>query len=76
MALQKNATSNSKNDFEAPTQESSSEAGLSSRLVEAFEHAPGGIAHDVSDMRRLGKKQEFRVRQPLCSGYVRLTQMY
>ena len=32
--------------------------------VEAFEYGFGDTANDVSDMRRLGKKQEFRVRRP------------
>lgn len=50
-------------DFEAPTQESSPATGPSSRLVEAFEYGGDGVgdtANDVSDMKRLGKKQEFR----------------
>ena len=62
MAFEENAPSSRKNSFEAPTQESSLETGRSSLLVEAFEYGVGDTANDVSDMRRLGKKQEFRVR--------------
>lgn len=73
MTGDKNAPFNKSNDFEAPTQESSPETGPSTRLVEAFEHGLGDTANDVSDMRRLGKKQEFRVRRTvipslLCAG--------
>lgn len=64
MAFEKNAPPNRKDDFGAPTQESSPETGASSRLVEAFEYGVGDTANDVSDMRRLGKRQEFRVPQP------------
>lgn len=62
MALEKIALSDGKNDFAAPTQKSSPDTGPSSRLVEAFGNVHGDTANDVSDMRRLGKKQEFRVR--------------
>ena len=47
-----------KNAFAAPAQESSPDTEISSRLVGVH----GDTANDVSDMRRLGKKQEFRVR--------------
>ena len=42
-------------------QDSSPETGPPSYLVEAFEMGFGDTKNDVSDMRRLGKKQEFRV---------------
>ena len=61
MAFSKNIPFARKNEFGPPTQESSPETVLPSRLVEAFEYIPGHNANDVSDMRRLGKKQEFRV---------------
>lgn len=61
MASKKNALSNRSNDSRVPAQEPSPETGPSSRLVEAFEYGIGETANDVSDMRRLGKKQEFRV---------------
>lgn len=61
MAFKKNALSNRSNDSRAPAQEPSPETGPSSPLVEAFEYGIGETANDVSDMRRLGKKQEFRV---------------
>ncbi len=64
MAFSNSTLSDKKDLFGVPTQESSPEAGASSRLVEAFEYGIGDTANDVSDMRRLGKKQEFRVRQP------------
>ena len=64
MVVQNNALSDTKTDFGASTQESSPEAEPSSRLVEAFEYGFGDTANDVSDMRRLGKKQEFRVGCP------------
>lgn len=60
MAFKKNALSNRSNDSRAPAQEPSPETGPSSPLVEAFEYGIGETANDVSDMRRLGKKQEFR----------------
>lgn len=61
MAHQKIALSDSKNGLAAPTQKSSPDTGLSLRLVEAIGNVHGDTANDVSDMRRLGKKQEFRV---------------
>lgn len=69
MAAEKNAPSDTKIDFGASTQESSPEAEPSSRLVEAFENTIGDTANDVSDMRRLGKVQEFRVRQSVSCRY-------
>ncbi len=74
MTNEKNASIQRENEFRAPAQESSPEAGPSSRLVEAFEYGSGDTANDVFDMRRLGKKQEFRVRQPSFSRFVRLTE--
>lgn len=75
MAFEKNAPSYGKNNIGAPTQETSPETGPSSRLVEAFEYGVGDTANDVSDMRRLGKKQEFRVRQHSSHPYLRLTEL-
>lgn len=78
LAFKKNAPSNAKMDFEAPTQESSPEIGPASGLVEAFEYGGDGVgdtANDVSDMKRLGKKQEFRVGQPSSRHLVRLTEL-
>ena len=75
-------TSNEKNaffdktiDFRSPTQKPSAEMGASAGLVEAFENGLGDTIHDVLDMKRLGKKQEFRVRRPLFPRCVRLTEM-
>ena len=73
MTGDKNAPFNKSNDFEGPTQDSSPETGPSMRLVEALEYGLGDTANDVSDMRRLGKKQEFRVQRTvipslLCAG--------
>lgn len=70
MVPEKNAPSSRKRDSGTPTQGSSPETGPSSRLVEAFEYGVGDTANDVLDMRRLGKKQEFRVRQPQSCRYV------
>ena len=64
---EKNVLFNKTNDFPSPTQEPSAEMRPSAGLVEAFEYGLGDIANDVLDMRRLGKKQEFRVRRPLSS---------
>ena len=75
MALGKDAPSKRENDFQRPLQESSLKVRPSSRVVEAFEYGVGDTANDVSDMRRLGKKQEFRVRQSLWRRYVGLTEL-
>ena len=76
MTNKKNAPIQREDEFKGPTQESSPEAGPSTRLVEVFEYGLGDTANDVSDMRRLGKKQEFRVRQPSSSPFVRLTELF
>ena len=75
MAFTNKAPSDKKDDFGVPLQESSPETGASSRLVEAFESGVGDTANDVSDMRRLGKKQEFRVWQPAFCHYAHLTEL-
>ena len=60
---EKLAPLNGRNDFGArPPQKCSLETGL-----EALEHGLGDTANDISDMKRLGKKQEFRVRRPVFS---------
>ena len=75
MAFEENALSNRSNDFRAPAQESSPETGPSLRLVEAFENGAGETTNDVSDMRRLGKKQEFRVRKSSSCHRVRFAEL-
>lgn len=75
MASEKNAPPNGRSDLGLITEESSPEIGPSSHLIEAFEYGLGDTTNDVSDMRRLGKKQEFRVGEPLSSHYVRLAEL-
>ena len=75
MVCSNSTLSDKKDVFVVPTQESSPETGASSRLVEAFEYGVGDTANDVSDMRRLGKKQEFRVWQPAFCHYTHLTEL-
>ena len=65
MALEENPSANGKNDV--AMQKSSGEFVPSSHLVEAFEPVRGDTSNDISDMKRLGKKPEFRVRQPPSS---------
>ena len=67
MAFEENPSSNGKNDVAVAMQKSSDELVPSSHLVEAFEHVRGDTSNDVSDMKRLGKKPEFRVHQSLSS---------
>ena len=67
MEYQKNAPSNTENGFGVSTQKPSAEIVPSSPQVEAFEHVQGDTINDVSDMKRMGKKQEFRVREPPSS---------
>ena len=67
MALEANALSNGKNDVAVAMQKSNEECVPSSHLVETFEHVRGDTSNDVSDMKRMGKKPEFRVHQPLSS---------
>lgn len=75
MAFENNGPSDGKDVFKAASQEPSPETGPSSRLVEAFEYGVGDTTNDVSDMKRLGKRQEFRVRQSSSCCYVRLTEL-
>ena len=70
MAFENNEPSDGRDGFKAPSQQSSPEIGPSSRLVEAFEYGVGDTANDLSDMKRLGKRQEFRVRQSSSCAYV------
>ena len=65
MALEANALSNRKNDVAVAMQTSNEEYVPSSHLVETFEHVRGDTSNDVSDMKRMGKKPEFRVHQLL-----------
>lgn len=67
MAREENSLSNGKNDAAVALQKSCEECVPSSHLVEAFEPARGDTPNDVSDMRRLGKKPEFRVHPPSSS---------
>ena len=67
MALKENAPSNGKNDVAMAMQKFSEEFVSSSHVVEGFEHVRGGTSNDVTDMKRLGKKPEFRVHQTSCS---------
>ena len=64
MALEENASSNGKNDVAVAMQKSGGESVPSSHLVESFEHVRGDTSNDASDMKRMGKKPEFRVHQP------------
>ena len=61
MTLEENASPNGKNDVAVAMQKSSEELVPSSHLVEVFEHVRGDTSNDISDMKRLGKKPEFRV---------------
>ena len=67
MALEENPSCNGKNDAAVAMQKSGEELVPLSHLVEAFEHVRGDTSNDVSDMKRLGKKPEFRVHQPSSS---------
>ena len=67
MALEETASSNGKTDVAVAMKKSSEEVVPSSHLVQASEHVRGSTSNDITDMKRLGKKPEFRVHQPSSS---------
>jgi len=62
MAPDSNAQVVGKHDQTVSTNISSQQTSSPSHLAEPLEMGYGEATHDVSDMKRLGKKQEFRVR--------------
>ena len=61
MALEGVIDFDTKPEHGETTQQSDSKAGLYSQLFARSEVESGHMTYDVSDMKRLGKKQEFKV---------------
>jgi hypothetical protein len=61
MASEKLEQWEAKNRFEVHEQDGSPDQGSPTYHVAAHETAWGETTHDVADMKRLGKKQEFKV---------------